>query len=273
MRPGSNCSTRLPSASTTDGATPCSASSAPSTMPTTQASVFLRTSSACVQSSRSRSARITGVPHGTPRTCMRCFSYRCTMSAAGIARLSRRRRVVTTLSPGCCANSQKARRCPRLENSIPWTTRPPSARSPLRPASSMSASSNCSCSGTSSPSLARRGLRRISTSPASIIWRQAKVCRPRKSSWPSASQSADHASQSAFTCESSLSFPLAARAMMPEPMMLLTRTDTALAACGLLRTRSRIRSRSSPPATAISLSADVPATRQPSVRRPLAAPS
>lgn len=52
-----------------------------------------------------------------------------------------------------------------------------------------------------------------------------------------------------------------------------TSTATAFAACGLLRTRSRMRSRSSAPAVAISLSAEVPGERQPSVRRPRAAPS
>ena len=67
--------------------------------------------------------------------------------------------------------------------------------------------------------------------------------------------------------------PLAARGMMPAPMMLLTSTATALAACGLLRTRSRIRSRKSAPATPISVSAEDPGARQPSVRRPRAAPS
>ena len=76
------------------------------------------------------------------------------------------------------------------------------------------------------------------------------------------------ASKSASTLRSSLSSPLAARGMMPAPMMLLTSTDTALAACGLLRTRSRIRSRSSAPATPISVSAEDPGARQPSVRRP-----
>lgn len=66
---------------------------------------------------------------------------------------------------------------------------------------------------------------------------------------------------------------LAPLTRLVEPMMLLTSTATALAACGLLRTRSRIRSRKSAPATPISVSAEDPGARQPSVRRPRAAPS
>ena len=61
--------------------------------------------------------------------------------------------------------------------------------------------------------------------------------------------------------------------MIPAPTILLTRTETAFAACGLLRTKSRMRSRKSAPAIAISTSADVFGARQPSVRRPRAAPS
>ena len=52
-----------------------------------------------------------------------------------------------------------------------------------------------------------------------------------------------------------------------------TQALTALAAWGLLRTRSRIRLRRMAPAEAISASADDPVARQPSVRRPPAAPS
>ncbi len=61
--------------------------------------------------------------------------------------------------------------------------------------------------------------------------------------------------------------------MIPSPTMLLTQALTASAACGLLRTRSRIRLRRIAPAEAISAFEDEPVARQPSVHRPPAAPS
>ena len=90
----------LVSESSTDGAIDCWSSSAPSTTPTRQASVFLRTSSATCQSSTSRSARSAGVPHGTPRDCRRWRSNTWAIRLASTRSDSKRLDRIGRLSPG-----------------------------------------------------------------------------------------------------------------------------------------------------------------------------
>jgi hypothetical protein len=72
--------------------------------------------------------------------------------------------------------------------------------------------------------------------------------QPKKSRTFSASHDFAQASNAALTLASFLSSPVFGRGRMPSPMMLLTSAATPLAACGLLRTSSRARSRSNAPA-------------------------
>ena len=99
--PGSKLSTLRPSASV--AAEPSvSSSSAPVTKAAKQASIFLRTSSASSYSSRSRSFRITGANHGTPRTCPgRKRSNRCSTLDAGTGWLASDALRNIATSPGC----------------------------------------------------------------------------------------------------------------------------------------------------------------------------
>ena len=102
--------------------------------------------------------------------------------------------------------------------------------------------------------------------------RTISACKPEKSVNPSASQVSAKRAQSLCVVLLMAGSPDRARGRMPVPTRLLTTACTAFAAYGLLRTRSRARSRRRDSAVPISALGLVPATTQLSVLRPTRAP-